>query len=73
MLRVAIFVMRIRASMSIRTKMTRTGISPSRPAAENATMTLRQDALPASSGQRLPTWGSSPSMARSDEMAQWFV
>src|SRR3990167_76257 len=44
-----------------------TDISPSRPAAENATMTLRQDALPASPGQRLPPGGSSPSLARSKE------
>ena len=46
-----------------------TTISPSRPAAESATMTLRQDALPATPGQRLPTWGSSASMPRSIESA----
>ena len=42
-----------------------TTLRPSRPAAENATLTLRQYALPASPGQRLPTWGSSASMPRS--------
>lgn len=43
-----------------------TTISQSRPAAESATMTLRQDALPAAPGQCLPTWGSSASMPRSN-------
>ena len=36
-----------------------TTLRPSRPAAESATMTRRQYALPAAPGQRLPSWGSS--------------
>lgn len=43
-----------------------TTLRPSRPAADSATMTPRQYALPASPGQRLPTWGSSASMPRSN-------